>query len=224
VVAFERMAAVASHWDAAAQVLHAELAQAPEDAPTDEAGQGDDLDRLYLALPHRAVAPGAVDALARTLAGEYGALRAVAGTVHLQGGRAVMQPLSLLTAQRAVVLQVEAVAPQPLGLRSDTDEVPALQALAGDTLALLALWLRQGLRHQAGGALSRAEAQAVRLEQAGLARASALLAGALDNLRSARRPALVAQLAMLGLLMQGVMDGATLDAVQRAGPSASAPA
>lgn len=220
VVAFERMEVVASHWDAATQVLHAELAQAPEDAPTDEAGRGDeaDLDRLYLALPHRAVAPGAVDALARTLAGEYGALRAVAGTVHLQGGRAVIQPLSLLTAQRAVVLQVEAVAPQPLGLHSDTDEVPALQALAGDTLALLALWLRQGLRHQAGGALSRAEAQAVRLEQAGLARASALLAGALESLRSARRPALVAQLAMLGLLMQGVMDGAALDAV----PSASA--
>jgi hypothetical protein len=159
-------------------------------------------------LPHRAVSAGAVDALARALSGEWGALRAVAGTVHLQGGRAVMQPLSLLTAQRAVVLQAEAVAPQPLGLQSDAEEVTALNALAGDTLELLALWLRQGLRHQGGGALSRAEAQALRLKQSGLGRSAKLLGSVLENMRSAQRPALVAQLAMLGLLMQGIAQSA----------------
>jgi hypothetical protein len=205
VVAFERMEVVGSHWDAAAQVLHAELVQAPEDGSS----EGSDAGRLHLALPHRAVAPGAVDALARSLAGEYGALRAVAGTVHLQGGQAVMQPLSLLTAQRAVVLQVEAVAPQPLRLDSEVDDVPPLHALASETLELLAQWLRQGLRHRGGGALTRAEAQVLRLKQAGLVRAAALLGAVLENLRSARRPALVAQLAMLGLLMQGVAQTAS---------------
>ncbi|MDM0004428.1 SWIM zinc finger family protein [Variovorax sp. J22G73] len=219
VVAFDRMEVVSCHWDAAAQVLHAELGQAPGDAvgaaDADDAGESvvaPPSERLRLALPHRAVAPGAVDALARTLAGDHGPLRAVAGTVHLQGGVAVMQPLSLLTAQRAVVLQVEAVAPQPLGLESDVDEVPALNALAGDTLELLAQWLRQGLRHQGGGALSRAEAQVLRLKQAGLARGAALLGAVLENLRSAQRPALVAQLAMLGLLMQGVVQAASAHA------------
>jgi hypothetical protein len=133
----------------------------------------------------------------------------VAGTVHLQGGQAVMQPLSLLTAQRAVVLQVEAVAPQPLRLDSEVDDVPPLHALASETFELLAQWLRQGLRHQGGGALTRAEAQVLRLKQAGLARAAALLDAVLENLRSARRPALVAQLAMLGLLMQGVAQTAS---------------
>jgi hypothetical protein len=211
VVAFDRMKVVSCHWDAAAQVLHAELGQASEDEvhETGEPIMAPRAERLRLALPHRAVAPGAVDALARTLAGDHGALRAVAGTVHLQGGVAVMRPLSLLTAQRAVVLQVEAMAPQPLGLDSDVDEVPALNALAGDTLELLALWLRQGLRHQGGGALSRAEAQVLRLKQAGLARGAGLLGAVLENLRSARRPALVAQLAMLGLLMQGVAQAAS---------------
>lgn len=213
VVAFDRMEVVSCHWDAAAQVLHAALAQAQ--ALVDEAGEpvavpAEEL--LHLALPHRAVAPGAVDALARTLAGDHGALRAVAGTVHLQGGVAVMQPLSLLTAQRAVVLQVETVAPQPLGLHSEVDEAPALNALANDTLALLALWLRQGLRHQGGNALSRAEAQVLRLKQAGLGRGAALLGTVLENLRSAQRPALVAQLAMLGLLMQGVAQSAATEA------------
>ncbi|MFM9922018.1 SWIM zinc finger family protein [Variovorax sp. H27-G14] len=209
VVAFERLAVVSCHWDAAAQVLHAALAQAPaqEADEADENEAGPPPEQLHLALPHRAVAPGAVDALARSLSGEYGALRAVAGTVHLQGGVAVMQPLSLLTAQRAVVLQVEAVAPQPLSLNSDSDDVPALNALAGETLELLALWLRQGLRHQGGGALSRAEAQVQRLKQAGLDRGAGLLGAVLENLRSAQRPALVAQLAMLGLLMQGVVQG-----------------
>jgi hypothetical protein len=103
-----------------------------------------------------------------------------------------------------VVLQVEAVAPKPLELESDAEDVPALNALAGDTLELLALWLRQGLRHQGGGALSKAQAQVLRLKQAGLGRGATLLEAVLDNLRSAQRPALVAQLAMLGLLMRGV--------------------
>lgn len=211
VVAFDGMEVVSCHWDAAAQVLHAALAQ----ALADEAGEPAAVpaaEQLHLALPHRAVAPGAVDALARTLAGDHGALRAVAGTVHLQGGVAVMQPLSLLTAQRAVVLQVEAVAPQPLGLHSEVDEQPALNALANDTLALLALWLRQGLRHQGGNALSRAEAQVLQLKQGGLDRGAALLGTVLENLRSAQRPALVAQLAMLGLLMQGVAQSAATEA------------
>jgi len=220
VVAFDRMEVVSCHWDAAAQVLHAALAQAQ--ALVDEAGKPAAVpaeEQLHLALPHRAVAPGAVDALARTLAGDHGALRAVAGTVHLQGGVAVMQPLSLLTAQRAVVLQVETVAPQPLGLHSEVDEAPALNALANDTLALLALWLRQGLRHQGGNALSRAEAQVLHLKQAGLDRGAALLGAVLENLRSAQRPALVAQLAMLGLLMQGVAQSASMEALACPSPS-----
>jgi hypothetical protein len=205
VVAFERMEMASCHWDAAAQVLHARLGQA---AQGDEDANADDASWLHLSLPHRAVTPGAVDALARTLAGEHGALRAVAGTVHLQGDRAVMQPLTVLTEQRAIVLQVETAAPQPLGLRSDTEEAPALNALAGDTLELLALWLRQGLRHQSGGALSRAHAQVLRLKQAGLGRSAVLLESVLENVRSAQRPALVARLAMLGLVMQGVVQSA----------------
>jgi len=201
VVALEAMEVRSSHWDAQSQVLHAQLSplavadgdavQLPESA-------------LHLALPHRTVAPGAVDALARALAGEWGALRAVAGPVRLEGGRAVMQPLSVLTAQRAMVLQVESAAPQALALHSESDEVPPLLALAHDTLALLALLLRQGLRHQAGGASTRAEAQAVRLRHAGLERAAQLLGQAIASLRSTDRSGLVATLAMLSLLVQGL--------------------
>ena len=88
VVAFERMEVASCHWDAAAQVLHARLGQAPETEDEEDTAD-DNASWLHLALPHRSVTPGAVDALARTLAGEHGALRAVAGTVHLQGDQAV---------------------------------------------------------------------------------------------------------------------------------------
>ncbi|WP_269759444.1 hypothetical protein [Variovorax sp. E3] len=49
----------------------------------------------------------------------------------------------------------------------------------------------------------------LRLKQAGLGRGARLLGGVLENMRAAQRPALVAQLAMLGLLMQGVAQSAS---------------
>ncbi|RZL60767.1 MAG: hypothetical protein EOP81_19680 [Variovorax sp.] len=219
VLAFERMAAADVQWDAAAQALHADLFQAPAlDAASaasddDTTGEGDDatvrpVDGLRLTLPHRAASPGAVDALARALAGEWGALRAVAGIARLRHGRAVMEPLALLTVQRAVVLQIEAPAPQPLALRQATDDLPALALLASDTLGLLAQWLRQGLRHQSASHAARVQAQADRLAQAGLTRCAALLRALPEDLRAARQPALVGHLATLGLLLQGVVQQA----------------
>ncbi|WP_420213280.1 SWIM zinc finger family protein [Burkholderia aenigmatica] len=201
VVAFEPMVVRSVHWDAAAQVLHARLAHG-EAATTGV--DGDDV--LHLALPHRAVAPGAVDALARALAGEWGGLRALAGTVRLHAGTAVMRPLAVLTAQRAVVLQTEATAPQPLPLAGGRAPLPELVALAEDTLALLAEWLRQGMRHQGGGAVERARAQATRLERAGLAHAGRLLRLLADGLRAAQPASLLAQLGSLTLLLLGIVE------------------
>lgn len=203
VLAFTPMAAQAVYWDAAAQVFHAELCQAP--GPDDGTDTGSPpADRLHLALPHRAASPGAVDALARALAGEWGPLRAVAGLARLQHGQAVMEPLALLTAQRAVVLQIEAPAPQPLPLRQGQDEPPALAALAGETLGLLGQWLRQGLRHQSASHAARVQAQADRLAQSGLARCAGMLRTLPEDMRAPRQPALVGRLATLGLLLEGV--------------------
>src|SRR5690606_14889312 len=105
---------------------------------------------------------------------------------------------------RAVVLQVEVPPPHPLPLHGAHDEAPPLARLAADTLELLAQWLRQGLRHQGGGLAARADAQAERLRRSGLGRCADLLQGAIAGLRASQRPALVAQLATLSLLAQGV--------------------
>jgi hypothetical protein len=173
-------------WSGAAQTLHAQVAGADDD------------DTLHLALPHRAATPGAVDALARALAGEWGELRAVAGTVRLEGGRVRMQPLALLTAQRGVALQTEqGAASASLPLQSASDDPPPLAALVGDTLQLLAVWLRQGLRHQSAGGLARGSDQAARLRAAGLPRCAALLQSALAERHAGR-------LATLTLMLQGI--------------------
>ncbi|WP_341866370.1 SWIM zinc finger family protein [Burkholderia puraquae] len=201
VVAFEPMTVRSVYWNAAAQVLHARLAQGEAQAT----GAGGD-DALHLALPHRAVAPGAVDALARALSGEWGALRALAGTVRLHAGTAVMRPLAVLTEQRAVVLQTEAAAPHPLPLGGGREPLSARVALAEDTLALLAEWLRQGVRHQGGGAVERALAQAARLERAGLAHAGRLLRALTDGLRAAQSASILAQLGSLTLLLLGIVE------------------
>ncbi|MDA7416244.1 SWIM zinc finger family protein [Xenophilus arseniciresistens] len=185
-----------SHWDAAAQVLHGQLHCGGDEAAQDPP--------LWLALSHRAAAPGAVDALARALGGEWGALRAVAGTVRLEDGQARMAPLALLTTQRAVVLQVEPPLPQALALQAGPAPRSARSGLVQDTQALLGQWLRQGLRHQGGGMAARAQAQATVLREAGLGRCAALLEAVPQQLRSADRSALLPRLSTLGLLLDGV--------------------
>ncbi|AVS82378.1 hypothetical protein C8237_15675, partial [Paracidovorax avenae] len=199
VVAFPGMHADECTWDAAAQVLHARIVRrdGDGDGAADAASAA-----LHLALPHRAAAPGAVDALARTLSGEWGSLRAVAGPVALHQGRAVMQPLALLTDQRAVVPQIETPAAQALALRTASETPQGVQALLGATSQWLAQWLRQGLRHQPGGLETRARDQARQLRHAGLDRTAALLEGVPAHLRSPERGALLRTLSTLALLVQ----------------------
>ncbi|MFN3988356.1 MAG: hypothetical protein ACK4KV_22985 [Rhodocyclaceae bacterium] len=187
------------HWDAAAQMLHATLVAAPA---------SDDLvedDPLFLTLPHRAATPHAVDVLARALAGEWGPIRALAGTVRLHGGRAVMQPLALLTSQRGVILQVEPAAAQTLPLQAERHDPPELEALAADTLDMLTRWLRQGLRHRGSKVGNHTRTQVERLQQAGLRRSATLLSQVEAHLRGEARARLVPTLSTLVLILQAVV-------------------
>lgn len=203
VVSFREARVVHSHWDAAAQVLHAAIASGPPRDPSPGPGP-DDQPPLFLALPHRTASAHAVDALARALAGEWGPLRTLAGTVQLQGGRAVMHPLALLTAQRGVVLQVEASAPQPLAMQAGREAPQPLARVVTDTTELLTQWLRLGLRHQGGGAAARIQAQQQHLQQAGLRHCARLLGTVQARLRNEQRAGLTATLSTLVLLLQAV--------------------
>ncbi|GHT95493.1 hypothetical protein FACS1894116_11100 [Betaproteobacteria bacterium] len=162
-------------WDAAAQVLHASL-QDDEAYPV-----------MRLALPHRAAAPHAVDALARALAGEWGALRAVAGPVRLLAGEAQMLPLALITEQRAIVPQTEAPPPQAQTLPQGSNAPPqGYRARVDATLQWLAHLLRQGLRHQAGDLTRQFREQSERLAGAGLTQSAQSLRAVDENWRAGR--------------------------------------
>jgi hypothetical protein len=139
-----------------------------------------------------------VDVLARVLDGHYGALRAVAGNVHLQGGALVMQPTALLTDTQAVVPQVHPpVAPLPVPAIDAAGSTPLL-----DTLEQLALLLQQGLRHQHGGGWERVQEQAHRLQLAGYRQTAAQLRELHAAMGPAQRPALLQRVSVLTLLMQ----------------------
>jgi len=183
----------ACHWDAAGQTLHAVIQTTdPDDLP------------LHLRLPHRSHTPAAVDALARALDGQSGALHAVSGIAWLADGQAHMHPLALLTEQRALALQLEAAAPHalPLTATASTPLSPSSQAVQA-TLSLLAQWLRQGLRHQGGHWAERMQSQSHTLQQVGLPRCAELLRTLASALQSHGQHGLLAQLAALVLLLRG---------------------
>lgn len=174
-------------WDPITQTLHADLV----------ARDGQSIG-LRLLHPHRAAAPDAVDVLARVLDGHYGALRAVAGNVCLQGGALVMQPTALLTDTQAVVPQVHPpVAALPLRSVAAAASTPLL-----DTLEHLSLLLQQGLRHQHGGDWERVQDQAHCLRLAGYRQAAAQLGQLRAALVPARRPTLLQHVSALAVLVR----------------------
>jgi hypothetical protein len=195
VLASETLTVLDWYWDAAAQTLIADLQENPTEA------DGADRPVLHLFLPHRAATPHAVDALARALMGEWGALRAIAGPVRLSAGEALMQPLALLTEQRAIVPQVEAAPPQPVALpQSVADQPRGWHALVGDTLLWLTHLLRQGLRHQAGDMVKQIQERSERLANAGLRHAARWLHDMGGHWRQAEREKTLEALSTLSLL------------------------
>jgi hypothetical protein len=188
-------------WDAATQILHARVLGA---SSGEQGNVIDEADVVQLSLPHQAVAPGAVDAMARVLLGEWGEATAVAGVAWIEAGRLHMRPLSMLTTQRPVVLQAEQAAPRSLPLGAIHSRSVALTGLIGNTREMLVSWLRQGLRHQGAGSLARGNVQADLLTQAGLHNAGAALRNIIDELRSDERKSLPTHLLQLILLLNGI--------------------
>jgi hypothetical protein len=192
-------------WDASTQTLNARVLCA---ILQDDNQIYDEADVVQLSLPHQAVAPGAVDALARVLSGEWGAATAVAGMARIDAGRLHLRPLSVLTEMRVVVLQAEKVASQSLPMGDLDRESTPLASVIENANNMLVMWLRQGLRHQGAGALARAKAQADLLSQAGLGRAGHALATIIDEIRGEERKLLPTRVAYLVLLLNGIRRGA----------------
>ncbi|MFZ6658767.1 SWIM zinc finger family protein [Undibacterium sp. TJN19] len=185
-------------WDAARQTLFA-------------AWHGEPENRLHAYLPYQHLTPGAVDAFARALNGEFGELLSLAGPVWLEHGQVCMQPMTVMTAQRAIVLALEAANPQQMSLQQMPLPVSAEQALLRETRYLLNQLLRQGVRHATPSQRTRLDAQARQMADAGYSKSAALLqaifteAGDNHNTQSAQGLTKLENLSGLNLLIQELL-------------------
>ncbi|MGW8389396.1 SWIM zinc finger family protein [Pseudoduganella sp. HUAS MS19] len=189
-------------WNAARQTLSAWI-EIGQRIAEDEPGQ-----RLLLRKHHNPAAPHAIDALAGALSGEFGAPLAVSGTVMLEAGLAVIEPFAILTEQRAVVPDVESAAARDLAPAALLHQPPALVELANKVNALISRWMRQGLRHQAAGALQEAAELAAILEGNGLPAAARLLRESVALMQAPDKQPLPGKLATLYLLLAEVSRSA----------------
>ncbi|MET3133992.1 hypothetical protein AAKU55_004285 [Oxalobacteraceae bacterium GrIS 1.11] len=192
-----------SAWDAASQTLNAQLligAARVGDADPDP--DPDPADILLVQFRHDPVAPGAVDALARALAGFNGTPLAIAGSIGSAAGRLRMAPLALLTTEGLVVPQLSGGA-VPLAVKGAAALASsALNALLDASVAMLANCLRQGLRHQGHAAFERAAAQATLLRAAGLGRSARALDAMFEALKGGAMDLLAERLAALHALLE----------------------
>lgn len=177
-------------WDGAQQTLFARW---------DDAGQI----ALRASLAYQSLTPGAVDALARALGGEWGAVRAIAGPVWREQGGVAIRPMSILTEQRAVILALEPKVPQAMTLREMPLAASVNQALLRESRYLLGQLLRLGLRHAPPSLRARALAQAAQLDEAGYTHAARLLRAAFAEQRDG---AGLASLSGLTLLLGALLD------------------
>lgn len=152
---------------------------------------------LNARLVYQSLAPGAVDALASALDGDWGEVLAIAGPVSLEQGGVAITPVSVLTERRAIVLALEPKAPQEMALQEIPIEADPNQALLRESHILLGQLLRQGLRHMPPALRSRLEAQAKQLDDAGYANAARLLRGAFAEQRDAAGLGVLSGLSML---------------------------
>lgn len=157
---------------------------------------------LRASLNYQGLTPGAVDALARALGGEWGALRAIAGPVWCEQGSLAMRPMSVMTAQRALVLGVEPKAPQAMTLSEMPVAADASTALLRAAFQLLGQVLRQGLRHSPPSLRSRLQAQARQMDEAGYVHAASLLRAVFSEQRDGTG---LAALCALGLLLDALL-------------------
>lgn len=176
-------------WDATQQTLFASWQSAEQTF-------------LRASLPHQHLNPGAVDAFARALNGEWGALLSIAGPVWLTQGGIGIRPMSLLTEQRAIVLALEPAAPQKMVLRELLQPSNTNQILLRESQNLLGQLLRMGIRNIPPTQRSRLITQAEQLNDAGYPQIAMLLGTVIATNNAANE---LASLSMLCLLLQSLL-------------------
>ncbi|WP_306365107.1 hypothetical protein [Nocardia sp. CC227C] len=137
-----------------------------------------------VAFTHTAAAPGALDDLARSLSGDAGTVRFVAGTLQRHHGRLTLEPTAVVTGD-TVAVPAFATTAHPTAPGTAAPQPDPLAAALGAALALSAELPHRGLRQLPPTWSARAADTAATLRRLGLTSA----ATAVERLRhSPARP------------------------------------
>ena len=139
-----------------------------------------------LVATHTSAAPGAIDALARTLSGEAGAVRFVAGHLWRHGGGIDVEPTAVATGTSVIVPAFAEASSESIATTADV-VADRLAAEVAGALELTAELVHRGHRHLPPGWPQRAERAAVGLRQAGLSSAGAAVAALATEIRAGGR-------------------------------------
>ncbi|MEA2197771.1 MAG: hypothetical protein QOJ25_1822 [Solirubrobacteraceae bacterium] len=139
-----------------------------------------------LVATHTGAAPGAIDALAKALSGETGAVRFVAGHLRRHGGGIDLEPTAVATGATVIVPAFADASGEAIATTAGavTDR---LAAEVTGALELTAELVHRGHRHLPPGWPQRAERVADSLRQTGLSAAGAAVAELAGEVRSGGR-------------------------------------
>lgn len=151
-------------WDAGRQTLEADVIS----------GAGEE-NVLRLSLSATPSAPRAIDCLTALLQQQDDPPCKVSGRVSVVDGVLVLEPLVIMTRQRAWVLNAVSTPSQVLPVSASPPALPLALALLQQCQQMLIQWLHNGLLHQQQRACREAEMLAQALSEGGFERLARLL-------------------------------------------------
>lgn len=146
------------HWDAARQTLDAEVIS----------GEGDGQNNLLrLSLRSQPCSPHAIDRLVTILQQQDDPAVKISGLVVIEDGKLTLEPMMLMTKQRAWVLHADADEHLQLPANPRTEPLPAPLLQLHRCREMLIQWLHNGLRYQQQQAIDALQRQASELSDCG---------------------------------------------------------
>lgn len=186
-------------WDPALQCLQIDIQSG--EATNDESEPW-----VTVSLSYDAAAPQAIEVLARAMLTPATPARLISGTVRIESGKLVIEPLSVASDVRIWSLCADEAQPFPMERQADLQPCSGMQQSLVETEMLLAQWLQQGVRHQGARRVERLETLAEALDSFGLVQLSGWLSELPAHIRSSNHSELVPRLMMIYQTLLQVKD------------------
>ncbi|WP_411705718.1 SWIM zinc finger family protein [Edaphovirga cremea] len=177
-------------WDPALQCLQIDM-------QSGEATDDESEHLVTVSLSYDAAAPQTIEVLARAMLTPETPARLISGSVRIESGKLVIEPLAVASDVQIWSLCADEVEPFPMERQVDLQQCSGVQQSLAETETLLAQWLQQGVRHQGARMVERVETLAEALNSFGLTQLSGWLSELPAHIRSSNHSELVQRLMMI---------------------------